>query len=38
MARMFRTGGGQVLRFAGKSISVSSRTSARGGQGEEQRS
>jgi len=38
MARMFRTGGGLELRFAGNSISVSSRTSARGGQGEEQRS
>ncbi len=38
MARMFRTGGGQTPRFAGQSISVSSRTHARGGQGEEQRS
>lgn len=38
MARMFRTGGGETVRFAGHSIKVSSRTSARGGQGEEQRS
>ncbi len=38
MARMFRTGGGTMLRFAGQSISVSSRTRMRGGQGEEQRS
>lgn len=38
MARMFRTGGGPLSRFAGNSISVSSRTSTRGGQGEEQRS
>ncbi len=38
MARMFRTGGGQMVRIAGNSISVSSRTFARGGQGEEQRS
>lgn len=38
MARMFRTGGGETPRFAGQSISVSSRNITRGGQGEEQRS
>lgn len=38
MARMFRTGGGTMLRFAGNSIKVSSRSYTRGGQGEEQRS
>lgn len=38
MAPVFRTGGGETLRFAGQSIKVSSRTFARGGQGEEQRS
>lgn len=38
MARIFRTGGDEKPRFAGQSIKVSSRSNARGGQGEEQRS
>jgi len=38
MARMFRTGEDGKSRCAGQSIKVSSRSIARGGQGEEQRS